>query len=220
MGSKFLVLNAGSSSLKFKLFEESSAAFKVLAGGVVERIGDVGNSSLTTSDSKVHREAINDHTAALDKVLKFLKDSGTGDVKDVRAVGHRVVHGKLIKKALLVNPGVIDAIKDASSLAPLHNPANLEGIMAVYDIIPKTPQVAVFDTAFHQTMPPRAYHYALPYELYKEMGLQRYGAHGTSVQYLVKKASELLQKPPQSLNLIVAHLGAGASMMPLRVAGP
>jgi len=179
---------------------------------VVERIGDARESSLKTSDNQVYKEAITDHTAALDTVLRFLRDSGTGDVQDVRAVGHRVVHGKHIKESLLVNSDVIEAIKHASDLAPLHNPANLEGIMAVYDILPKTPQVAVFDTAFHQTMPPRAYQYALPYELYRERGLQRYGAHGTSVQYLVKKAAELLQRPAHRLNLIVAHLGAGASL--------
>lgn len=217
--NQLLVVNSGSSSLKFKLFEVCSSGLKATVGGLVERIGDESSSRMLTSqlgdeDAKrqVAEKPIKDHTIALDEVLQFLESTSSTNIRSsMQAVGHRVVHGRNIPTAKLVDQSIIAAIKEAAPLAPLHNPANLQGIVAAAAVF-HCPQVAVFDTAFHQTMQPSAYTYALPADLCKREGLRRYGAHGTSYAYLLSAAARMLQRPPESLNLIVGHIGAGASM--------
>lgn len=217
---KVLVLNAGSSSLKFKLFDEAKSKLVASVSGLIERIGDTANSQLVgnilTGDSKgksTHKEGIKDHTAALDVAMNFLQNSYSKSIREqVQAIGHRVVHGKNVGKAMLVTPDIEKLIKDAADLAPLHNPANLQGITAATSIFPGQPQVAVFDTAFHQSMLPHAYMYALPYELYEKNAVRKYGFHGTSYLYLVRQASKMLNKPESEVNIIACHIGAGASM--------
>ncbi|DBB14179.1 TPA: activator of C kinase protein 1 [Trebouxia sp. C0006] len=217
---KVLVLNAGSSSLKFKLFDEAKNKLVASVSGLIERIGDTSNSQLVgnilSGDNKgksTHKEDIKDHTAALDVAMNYLQDSYSKSVRDqVHAIGHRVVHGKDVGKAMLVTAEIEKLIKDAADLAPLHNPANMQGISAAKSIFPGQPQVAVFDTAFHQSMSPHAYMYALPYELYEQNAVRKYGFHGTSYLYLVRQASKMLNKPENELNIIACHIGAGASM--------
>ncbi|KAK9819853.1 hypothetical protein WJX72_003305 [[Myrmecia] bisecta] len=220
LANKILVLNSGSSSLKWKLFSNDPAnSLKAVVGGLVERIG--------TKDSQINatvyqslkpvkatfQQEVPDHKAALTAVLAYLKDSYSRAIQqEVHSIGHRVVHGKEIADAVLISPAVKDAIRKASSLAPLHNPANLQAIEAAEAVFKDRPQVAIFDTAFHQTMPPAAYMYALPYELYESHHLRKYGFHGTSYKYLVGETSRLLARPAEDLNLIVCHLGAGASI--------
>ncbi|DBA99105.1 TPA: activator of C kinase protein 1 [Trebouxia sp. C0004] len=217
---KVLVLNAGSSSLKFKLFDEAKSKLVASVSGLIERIGDTSNSQLVgnilSGDNKgksTHKEGIRDHTAALDVAMNYLQDSYSKSVREqVHAIGHRVVHGKDVGKAMLVTAEIEKLIKDAADLAPLHNPANMEGISAAKSIFPGQPQVAVFDTAFHQSMSPHAYMYALPYELYEQNAVRKYGFHGTSYLYLVRQASKMLNKSENELNIIACHIGAGASM--------
>ncbi|DBA68922.1 hypothetical protein WJX79_007881 [Trebouxia sp. C0005] len=217
---KVLVLNAGSSSLKFKLFDEAKSKLVASVSGLIERIGDTANSQLVgnilSGDNKgksTHKEGIKDHTAALDVAMNYLQDSYSKSVREqVHAIGHRVVHGKDVGKAMLVTAEIEKLIKDAADLAPLHNPANMQGISAAKSIFPGQPQVAVFDTAFHQSMSPHAYMYALPYELYEQNAVRKYGFHGTSYLYLVRQASKMLNKPENELNIIACHIGAGASM--------
>mmetsp|Transcript_13439 Transcript_13439/g.40646 ORF Transcript_13439/g.40646 Transcript_13439/m.40646 type:complete len:369 (+) Transcript_13439:481-1587(+) len=164
------------------------------------------------AEKNAEQKGIRDHTAALDEVLRHLDASFPGDIRaSMQAVGHRVVHGHCIPSARLVDDEVKEAIEEAASLAPLHNPANLQGIVAASAVFP-CPQVAVFDTAFHQTMPPSAYTYALPAELCQFEGLRRYGAHGTSYSFLLAAAARMLGRDASSLNLIACHIGAGASM--------
>ncbi|KAL3156628.1 activator of C kinase protein 1 [Trebouxia sp. C0009 RCD-2024] len=216
---KVLVLNAGSSSLKFKLFDNAKSQLIASVSGLIERIGDTSNSQLVgnilTGDNQgkaTHKEAIKDHTSALDVAMNYLQDSYSKSVRQqVHAIGHRVVHGKDTGEAKLVTPDIEKLIQDAAALAPLHNPANLQGIMAAKSIFPGQPQ-AVFDTAFHQSMPAHAYMYALPYELYEKNAVRKYGFHGTSYLYLLRQASKMLNKPENELNLIACHIGAGASM--------
>lgn len=218
-----LVVNAGSSSLKFKLFTDAAAGLRGAVSGLVERIGDVKNSRIITTEltaanpekTAVDR-GVKDHTTALDYVLQHLKDTYAANIADnMEAVGHRVVHGRDIPAARLVDDGVMRVIQDAAPLAPLHNPANLEGIRAASAVF-SCPQVAVFDTAYLTTMPPAAYTYALPAELAKREGLRRYGAHGTSYRFLVGAAAKMLGRPAAELNLIIGHIGAGASMSAVR----
>ncbi|GAB4816999.1 hypothetical protein N2152v2_004045 [Parachlorella kessleri] len=216
--NKVLVLNAGSSSLKFKLFEMGgSDSLKAIASGLCERIGDPSKSSMKAkggaSDNKVFQEPMKDHTNALQLVSKFLSDTFSHSfVDEVHSVGHRVVHGRELSDSMLITPDVRKVIEQASDLAPLHNPPNLQGIDAALKTFPESPQVAVFDTAFHATMPPDAYMYALPYELYVERAIRRYGFHGTSYKYLTQKAAQILGKPENETNLVICHLGAGSSM--------
>jgi acetate kinase len=214
-----LVVNAGSSSLKYQLIDISNE--EVLAKGLAERIGATGNgSSLTHQASgkeKVTVEtSIPDHRVAMRLVFDALTNAETGAIKDVSeisAIGHRVLHGgAAFTNSVLVNDEVIETIKKVSHLGPLHNPANLMGIQAAMQLMPDAPQVAVFDTAFHQTMPPTSYIYALPYELYENQDIRRYGFHGTSHQFVSARARKFLQaRGFAGEKIITAHLGNGVS---------
>ncbi len=222
---KILVINCGSSSLKYQLFDMSTAT--ALASGLIERIGEPQGSLThknhpdTDGETKtVREEPIVDHEAGLRLAQELLADPQTGVVaadSDIQAVGHRVVHGgEAFKTSARITPETVAAIQRTIPLAPLHNPANLTGIRVAGELFPDAPQVAVFDTAFHQTMPPHAYHYALPYEYYEEMGVRRYGFHGTSHKYVAAEAADLLERPLGDLNLVTAHLGSGASICAIK----
>lgn len=215
-----LVLNCGSSSLKFQLIDSDTEA--VLAKGICERIGIDGVLTYTPQggDKEVTNKAMPTHTEAIRFVLEALTNEETGVIKslsEVGAVGHRVVHGgESFTASVLIDGKVKKAIEDCSELAPLHNPANLIGINACEELMPKTPMAAVFDTAFHQTMPPKAYLYGLPYRYYEDYKLRRYGFHGTSHSYVSKRAAQILGKPYEGLKIIVCHLGNGASLSAVR----
>jgi len=212
-----LVINCGSSSLKFQLIDSESE--KVIAKGLCERIG-IDGSSITYSPAggeKITTQSpMPDHTAAIKLVLDALTDPETGVVKslsEIGAVGHRVVHGgEKFASSVIINDEVIKAIEECNELAPLHNPANLIGIAACKELMPETPMVGVFDTAFHQTMPEEAYMYGLPYEYYQKYKVRRYGFHGTSHSYVSKRAAEVLGVKYEDLKVIVCHLGNGASV--------
>jgi acetate kinase len=218
---KILVINCGSSSLKYQLYDMTTST--TLASGLIERIGEPQgllthkNHPGTDGETKIVREEpIADHEAGMRLAQELLVDPKTGvvaDRSDIQAVGHRVVHGgETFRASTLISPEVIAAIEKTIPLAPLHNPANLTGIRVSRELFPDAPQVAVFDTAFHQTMPPHAYHYALPYEFYEELGVRRYGFHGTSHKFVAEEAAGLLERPLRDLNLVTAHLGSGASI--------
>jgi len=214
---KVLVINCGSSSLKFQLIDASTE--ELIAKGLCERIGIEGSviGYTPTGGEKIEKEIpMPDHNKAISLVIECLTDANTGVVKDlseIGAVGHRIVHGgEKFTKSVVINDEVIKAIEDVSELAPLHNPANLIGVRACMDLMPGTPMVAVFDTAFHQTMPEEAYMYALPYEYYEKYKVRRYGFHGTSHAYVSSRAAEILGKKIEDLNIIVCHLGNGASV--------
>lgn len=215
-----LVLNCGSSSLKFQLIDSATEA--VLAKGICERIGIDGVLTYTPQggDKEESKKSMPTHTEAIRFVLEALTDEKTGVIKslsEVGAVGHRVVHGgESFTESVLIDAKVKRAIEDCSELAPLHNPANLIGINACEELMPGTPMAAVFDTAFHQTMPPKAYLYGLPYRYYEDYKLRRYGFHGTSHSYVSKRAAQLLGKPYDELKIIVCHLGNGASLSAVR----
>lgn len=213
---KILVINAGSSSLKYQLINVDSG--EVIAKGLCERIGMEG-SMLTYKPGKdkyEFKENMKDHTDAIRMVLDKLADKKIGVVKsmdEIDAVGHRVVHGgEKFSKSVLITDELIAEIEKLSVLAPLHNPANLMGISACRAIMPKTPMVAVFDTAFHQTMPPEAFIYGLPYEAYKELMVRRYGFHGTSHLYVSGRAIAKLDMPAKDTRVITCHLGNGSSI--------
>ena len=215
---KVLVLNCGSSSLKYQLIDMENEA--VLCKGLVERIGIDGSilkHEKEGLDGKhVVEQPMKDHKDAIGHVLSAVADPAVGAVKEMKeidAVGHRIVHGgeKFASSAVLTDE-VIAAIKDCSDLAPLHNPANLMGVEACKAILPDVPMVGVFDTAFHQTMPEKSFMYGLPHELYKKHGVRRYGFHGTSHLYVSQKAAEMLGKKPEDLKIITCHLGNGASI--------
>ena len=211
-----LVINCGSSSLKFQLINSESE--EVLAKGLCERIGIDG--SLTyqpAGGEKVKSDkAMPTHTEAIQFVIDALTDPETGVVKsldEIGAVGHRVVHGgEKFASSVVITDEVKKAIEECNDLAPLHNPANLIGINACQELMPGTPMVAVFDTAFHQTMPEKAYMYGLPYEYYDKYKVRRYGFHGTSHSFVSKRAAELVGKPYDQVKTIVCHLGNGASI--------
>ena len=215
---KVLVLNCGSSSLKYQLIDMENE--EVLCKGLVERIGIYGSilkHEKEGLDGKhVVEQPMKDHKDAIGHVLNAVVDPTVGAVKEMKeidAVGHRIVHGgeKFASSAVLTDE-VIAAIKDCSDLAPLHNPANLMGVEACKAILPDVPMVGVFDTAFHQTMPEKSFMYGLPHELYKKHGVRRYGFHGTSHLYVSQKAAEMLGKKPEDLKIITCHLGNGASI--------
>lgn len=212
-----LVINCGSSSLKFQLID--STAEKVLAKGLCERIGIEGSRIVyqpAGGEKEVTESPMPNHTQAVKMVLDALVNEKTGVIKsldEVGAVGHRIVHGgEKFSGSTIITDEVIEAIKECNDLAPLHNPANLIGIDACREHMPDTPMVGVFDTAFHQTMPEKAYIYGLPYEYYEKYKVRRYGFHGTSHSYVSKRVSEILDKPYDSLKTIVCHLGNGASI--------
>lgn len=218
---KILVLNCGSSSVKYKLIDSDSK--KVLAEGGVEKIG-LPDSFLKFKKPDGEKETIYapmpTAKEAVKNILDLLTDPKNGVVKhldEIEAVGHRVVHGmEDFSESVLITPDVIKKVKEAYSVAPLHNPANVTGIEAVESLIPNVPQVAVFDTAFHQTMPAKAYMYALPYELYEKYGVRRYGFHGTSHRYVSKRACEFLGLPYEKQRIITCHIGNGGSITAIR----
>ena len=211
-----LVINCGSSSLKFQLINSESE--EVLAKGLCERIGIDGRLTYQTAggDKAVSEKAMPTHTEAIQFVIDALTDAETGVVKsldEIGAVGHRVVHGgEKFASSVVITEDVLKAIEECNDLAPLHNPANLIGINACQKLMPNTPMVAVFDTAFHQTMPEKAYLYGLPYEYYEKYGVRRYGFHGTSHSFVSKHAAEFLGLDLDNSKIIVAHLGNGASI--------
>ena len=211
-----LVINCGSSSLKFQLINSESE--EVLAKGLCERIGIDGRLTYQPAggDKAVSDKAMPTHTEAIQYVIDALTDSETGVVKsldEIGAVGHRVVHGgEKFANSVVITEDVLKAIEECNDLAPLHNPANLIGINACQKLMPNTPMVAVFDTAFHQTMPEKAYLYGLPYEYYEKYGVRRYGFHGTSHSFVSKHAAEFLGLDFENSKIIVAHLGNGASI--------
>ncbi len=217
---KVLVLNCGSSSLKFQLIDSDTE--KVLAKGICERIGIDGRLTYTpyNGGKEVTSPAMPTHTEAIQYVLDALTNEKTGvihSLDEVAAVGHRVVHGgERFTSSVVIDDEVIKAIEDCNELAPLHNPANLIGINACRKLMPNVPMVAVFDTAFHQTMPPKAYLYGLPYEYYENYKLRRYGFHGTSHSYVSKRTAEILNRPYEDMKIIVCHLGNGASLSAIK----
>ena len=214
---KILVMNCGSSSLKYQLFDMNDES--VLAKGLCERIGIDGSElkhQPADKDDFVLTTPMGDHTVAISAVLDALVDKDHGVVAslaEVGAVGHRVVHGgEFFSSSVVIDENVEKAIEECGSLAPLHNPPNLMGIHACQKLMPNVPQVAVFDTAFHQTMPERAYMYALPYEMYEKHKIRRYGFHGTSHRYVSERAAAMLNKPYDACKIITCHLGNGASV--------
>lgn len=211
------VLNCGSSSVKYKLIEIK--ANKVLAEGGVEKIGLSGafiKFKLADGSKKVVELDITDHNGAIKAILDTLTSADYGCIKsfdEIEAVGHRVVHGgEKFNKSVLINDEVIAKIKECYGIAPLHNPVNMAGIEAITDNMPNVPQVAVFDTAFHQTMPAKAYMYALPYKYYKEDGVRRYGFHGTSHRYVSRRACEYLGIDYNASKVVTCHVGNGGSI--------
>ena len=214
-----LVINAGSSSLKYQLLNPETGV--LLAKGLCERIGIDGKFTYKPQiEGKQVLDAVDvampTHSEAIQAVLNALvdKDNGViGSMKEIDAVGHRVVHGgEKFAKSVVITDEVMQAIEECNPLAPLHNPANIIGIKACQELMPGVPMVAVFDTAFHQTMPPVAYTYALPYEYYEKDKVRRYGFHGTSHKYVSQRAADMLGKPIEQLKLISCHLGNGSSV--------
>ena len=212
-----LVINAGSSSLKYQLLNPETQ--QVLAKGLCERIGIDGKFTYKPEGKQAVKEAdvaMPTHSEAIQTVLNALVDPANGvigSMKEIDAVGHRVVHGgEKFAKSVLITDEVMAAIEECNPLAPLHNPANIIGIKACQALMPETPMVAVFDTAFHQTMPSVAYTYALPYEYYEQDKVRRYGFHGTSHKYVSQRAAAMLGKPIEELKLISCHLGNGSSV--------
>ncbi|GEA94596.1 acetate kinase 1 [Weissella viridescens] len=212
--SKTLAINAGSSSLKFQLLE--MPAEKVIAKGQVERIGmDEGVFTLKYNGEKTEvLKAFPDHRAAIEEMLEqFNEKQVVSDLSEITGVGHRVVAGgEWFNKSVIVDDEVLEKINRLSAYAPLHNPANAAGIEIFRELLPDAVSVAVFDTAFHQTMPRENYLYSLPYEYYTKYGARKYGAHGTSHRYVSERTSEILGQPLEGMNLITLHLGAGASI--------
>lgn len=212
---KILVLNSGSSSLKYQLFNVDNEHYDVLAKGVADRIGIKGiegsNITLKVGDNKQTKIVdMPTHTEAIREVLNILLSGPLASMDELSAIGHRVVHGgEIFKSSVLINEDVIHQIEELSDLAPLHNPANILGIRAVEELLPGVPQVAVFDTAFHQTMEKEAFLYALPANQYSEHKIRRYGFHGTSHAYVAEEAAKLIGKKGK---IITCHLGNGASI--------
>ncbi|MCK5450515.1 MAG: acetate kinase [Candidatus Omnitrophica bacterium] len=217
-----LVINCGSSSAKYDLFDITKGSSDI-GRGVVERIGEEVSILRYTSKGNPEVETevrCFDHHGAIEIIKETLMDKEIGvlnDLKDVAGVGHRVVHGgEEFNKSTTITDEVIESIEKFSELAPLHNPPSLEGIRSCMKILEGVPQVAVFDTAFHQTMEERTFCYGVPYELYKKYGIRRYGFHGTSHRFVSLKAAEVLGKPVSDVNVITAHLGNGCSMAAIR----
>ncbi len=214
---KILVLNCGSSSIKYALYDMDTK--KVLASGGAERVGLDGafvKVKLPNGEKKTIMHDIPEHTEGVKFIFSLLTDPEIGaikDLKEINAVGHRMVHGgEKFNKSVLLDDEVLKAFEECSDLAPLHNPANLKGVNAVKELMPGLPQVGVFDTAFHQTMPPKAFMYAIPYELYEKYGIRRYGFHGTSHRYVSARACEFLGLDPEKTKMITCHVGNGGSI--------
>ena len=214
---KILVLNCGSSSIKYKLFDMTTK--EVMAQGGIEKIGlpdSFLKFTLPNGEKKILEKNIPEHTAGIEFILSTLTSAEYGAIQsldEINAVGHRMVHGgEKFAKSVLLDQEVLDTFIACNDLAPLHNPANLKGVNAVSAILPNVPQVGVFDTAFHQTMPDYAYMYAVPYELYTKYGVRRYGFHGTSHRYVSKRVCEFLNIPVEGSKIITCHVGNGGSI--------
>ncbi|MBQ4520223.1 MAG: acetate kinase [Bacteroidaceae bacterium] len=214
---KILVLNCGSSSIKYKLFEMETK--EVLAQGGIEKIGLPGSFlklTLPDGEKKILEKDIPEHTVGVEFIFQTLTSAEYGALKsldELDAVGHRMVHGgERFSESVVLNKEVLDAFTACNDLAPLHNPANLKGVNAVSALLPNIPQVGVFDTAFHQTMPAHAYMYAVPYELYEKYGVRRYGFHGTSHRYVSQRVCEFLGIPVEGSRIITCHVGNGGSI--------
>ena len=214
---KILVLNCGSSSIKYKLFEMDTQS--VLAQGGIEKIGLPGSFlkfTLPNGEKVVLEKDIQEHTAGVEFILQTLTSEEYGALKSLEeldAVGHRMVHGgEKVSQSVLLTEEVLAAFEACNDLAPLHNPANLKGVAAISALLPEIPQVGVFDTAFHQTMPDYVYMYAVPYELYEKYGVRRYGFHGTSHRYVSQRVCEYLGIQPEGTKIITCHIGNGASI--------
>lgn len=218
---KILVINCGSSSLKYQVIDMTGNS--LLAKGLVERIG-IDGSVITHEkigmDKFKNEVPMKDHSEAIGHVIKALTDKNHGVVKEmseIGAVGHRVAHaGEKYDHSVLIDDKVMKNLEDCIELAPLHNPANLTGIRACRKLMPETPMVAVFDTAFHQTMPPESYIYAIPYEYYQKYGIRRYGFHGTSHKYVAERCADILNVDMKDLKIITCHLGNGASVSAIK----
>lgn len=218
---KILVLNCGSSSIKYKLIDMESQ--NVMAQGGVEKVGLEGaflKFTKPNGEKEIIEKAIPEHTAGIELIFSVLTDSVNGAISsldEIDAVGHRVVHGgEKFNKSVLIDESVINNIEECIKIAPLHNPPNLKGIRAIQNLLPAVPQVAVFDTAFHQTMPQEAYMYALPYELYENDGVRRYGFHGTSHRYVSQRAFEMLNIAHEGSKMITCHIGNGGSITAIK----
>ncbi|BEH00236.1 acetate/propionate family kinase [Bacteroides sedimenti] len=218
---KILVLNCGSSSIKYKLFNMDTK--EVMAQGGVEKIGLKGSFlklTLPNGDKVMLEGEILEHTAGIEYILGVLVSEKYGCIKsldEINAVGHRVVHGgEKFNKSVLITDQVIEKIVECIDIAPLHNPPNLKGIRAVSELMPNAPQIAVFDTAFHQTMPDYAYMYGIPYQLYKKYGIRRYGFHGTSHRYVSQRVCEFLGVSPEGKRIITCHIGNGGSVTAIK----
>nr|WP_309099670.1 acetate kinase [Fredinandcohnia onubensis] len=212
--SKIIAINAGSSSLKFQLFEMPSE--EVITKGIFERIGlEKGIFTISVNDEKQTTETeIPDHAVAVKILLDKLTELQIiQSLDEIEGIGHRVVHGgETFADSAVITNEVIDEIDKLSELAPLHNPANLTGIKAFQEVLPNVPAIAVFDTAFHQTMPEKSFLYSLPYDYYKDYGIRKYGFHGTSHKYVSQRAAEILERPIEQLRILSCHLGNGASI--------
>ena len=214
---KILVLNCGSSSIKYQLVDMANNA-QVMAKGLLERIGlEMGEFTHKWNGQKHYEQLpIPNHTEGIKIVLKALTDDKIGvikDLKEIGAVGNRVAHGgEIFKESALVTDKVIEQIKSLEHLAPLHTPGNLAGIYAMREVLPGVPQAVVFDTAFHSTLPPKTFLYGLPYEMYEKYGIRRYGFHGTSHKFVAEKAAKMIGKDWNDLKIISCHLGSGASI--------
>lgn len=218
---KILVLNCGSSSIKYKMFDMENKG--VIAQGGIEKIGLKGSFlkfTLPDGGKKVLEKDIPEHTVGVEFILDTLINPEYGAIKslnEINAVGHRMVHGgEKFSKSVLLTQEVLDAFTACNDLAPLHNPANLKGVNAISAILPSVPQIGVFDTAFHQTMPDYAYLYAIPYDLYKKYGIRRYGFHGTSHRYVSQRVCEFLGVKPEGKKIITCHIGNGASITAIK----
>ena len=218
---KVLVLNCGSSSIKYKLFDMEHKS--VIAQGGIEKIGlpdSFLKLTLPNGEKKILEKNIPEHTVGVEFILQTLTSAEYGAIKsleEIGAVGHRMVHGgEKFSSSVLLTPEVLEAFTACNDLAPLHNPANLKGVHAIDAILPNVPQVGVFDTAFHQTMPDYAYMYAVPYELYQKYGVRRYGFHGTSHRYVSKRVCEFLGVNPEGKKIITCHIGNGASISAIK----
>ncbi len=216
---KILVLNCGSSSIKYQLFSITNANWSVMAIGVIEKVGLKGSflkHEKENGEKIILEGEILDHKTGVDYILGVMiskKHGCINNLDEIDAVGHRVVHGgETFSSSVFINDEVIEKLEESVSLAPLHNPPNLKGIYAIQQLIPDVPQVGVFDTAFHQSMPQHAYMYAIPYSLYKKYGIRRYGFHGTSHRYVSKRACEILDVDYNNQKIISCHLGNGASI--------
>ena len=214
---KILVLNCGSSSIKYALYNMDDKS--VMTSGGAERVGLDGafvKVKLANGDKKQIMHDIPEHTEGVKFIFSLLTDPEIGVIKsldEIDAVGHRMVHGgEKFNKSVILTDEVLKVFEECSDLAPLHNPANLKGVNAVKELMPGLPQVGVFDTAFHQTMPPYAYMYAIPYELYEKYGIRRYGFHGTSHRYVSARACEFLGVDPEKVKVITCHIGNGGSI--------